>query len=196
MLAFANRPELMKQYTTSISMSAFKDLTWCWLHSYSFYCICIKMSTWLTTFVPKTKQSHRASRIDGHCELEKRLTLFSALVRQPNRDFGSNLAREYPQWVFADFASQDLPHQESEWCQAGIIEHFEKMACFHGNHCWHRKIQKMTYLSTYSSYFHNISIWTYVLEDDRSNGVMTLRFQGQLIAKIKIHLKKTRLHWK
>ena len=27
---------------------------------------------------------------------------------------GGNLAREYPQWVFADYASQDLPHQESE----------------------------------------------------------------------------------
>ena len=26
-------------------------------------------------------------------------------------------------------------NQESEWCQAGIIEHFEKMSCFHGNHC-------------------------------------------------------------
>ena len=37
---------------------------------------------------------------------------------------GANLAREYPQWVFADYASQDLPHQESEWCQAGIIERF------------------------------------------------------------------------
>ena len=33
------------------------------------------------------------------------------LVRQPNRDFWSNLAREYPQWVFADYASQNLPHQ-------------------------------------------------------------------------------------
>ena len=52
------------------------------------------------------------------------------------------------------------------------------------------KIEKMSYLSTYSSYFHNISFWTYVLEDDRSNGVMTLRFQGQLIAKIKIKRKK------
>ena len=36
------------------------------------------------------------------------------IVRQPNRDFCFNLAREYPQWVFADYASQDLPHQESE----------------------------------------------------------------------------------
>ena len=33
---------------------------------------------------------------------------------QPNRDFCFNLAREYPQWVFADYASQDLPHQESK----------------------------------------------------------------------------------
>ena len=45
-----------------------------------------------------------------------------------------------------------------------------------------------------SSYFHNISFWTYVLEDDRSNGVMTLMFQGQLFSKIKIQLKKPRLH--
>ena len=27
---------------------------------------------------------------------------------------GVNLAREYPQWVFEDYASKDLPHQESE----------------------------------------------------------------------------------
>ena len=48
------------------------------------------------------------------------------------------------------------------------------------------KIQKVQYLGTYSSYFHNITFWTYVLEEYRSNGVMTLMFQGQLIAKIKI----------
>ena len=52
-----------------------------------------------------------------------------------------------------------------------------------------RKMQNVQYLSTYSSYFHNISFWTYVLEQYRSNGVMTLRFQGQLIAKIKIQRK-------
>ena len=27
---------------------------------------------------------------------------------------GVNLAREYPQWVFGDYASQDRPHQESD----------------------------------------------------------------------------------
>ena len=74
-----------------------------------------------------------------------------------------NHAREYPQWVFADYESQDIPHQESDWCQAGIVEQFA--------------IQKVKYLSTYSSYFHNISLWTYVLEHDRSNGVVTLSFQ-------------------
>ena len=52
----------------------------CWLHSYSFYCTRINMSTWLTTFAPKTKQSHRAWQIGSHCELEKRLTFFSASV--------------------------------------------------------------------------------------------------------------------
>ena len=107
-----------------------------------------------------------------------------------------NLAREYPQWFFADYASKDLPHQESGWCQAGIIEHFEKMACFHGNHCQNRKLLKVKYLGTYSRDFHNIGFWTYVLEHDLSNGVMTLKFQGQLIAKIKIQHKKTHLHGK
>ena len=52
-----------------------------------------------------------------------------------------------------------------------------------------RKIQKVQYLSTYSSYFYNIIFWTYVLEEHRSNGVMTSMFQGQLIAKIKIQRK-------
>ena len=52
----------------------------CWLQRYSFNCTRIKMSTWLTTFAPKTKQSHRAWRIGGHCELEKRLTFFSTSV--------------------------------------------------------------------------------------------------------------------
>ena len=36
------------------------------------------------------------------------------VVRQPNRDFWSNLAREYPQWGLA--YDQDLPNEESEWC--------------------------------------------------------------------------------
>ena len=49
--------------------------------------------------------------------------------------------------------------------------------------------KKVQYISTYSSYFHNITFWTYVLEEYRSNGVMTLKFQGQLIAKIKIQRK-------
>ena len=64
------------------------------------------------------------------------------------------------------------------------------MACFHGNHCQNRKLLKVKYFGTYSSGFHNIGFWTYVLEHDLSNGVMTLNFQGQLIAKIKIQLKK------
>ena len=42
---------------------------------------------------------------------------------------------------------QDLPHQESELCQAGIIGDFEKMVCFQGNHCYNRKIQNVKYLS-------------------------------------------------
>ena len=54
-----------------------------------------------------------------------------------------------------------------------------------------RTIQKAQYLSRYSSYFHNITFWTYyLLEEYRSNEVITLRFQGQLIAQIKIQRKK------
>ena len=51
--------------------------------------------------------------------------------------FWSNLALQYQasNVFFADYASQDLPRQESEWCQAGIIEYVEIMACFLCNYC-------------------------------------------------------------
>jgi len=44
-----------------------------------------------------------------------------------------NLAPEDPQQVFADYTPMNHLYQESEWCQAGTIERFEKMARFHGN---------------------------------------------------------------
>jgi len=47
--------------------------------------------------------------------------------------FLTNLALEDPQQVFADNVPMNPVYQESEWCQAGTIEHFEKMARFHGN---------------------------------------------------------------
>ena len=57
-------------------------------------------------------------------------------------------------------------------------------------------MQKVKYLGTNSSYFHNISFWTYVLEHGRSNGAMTLGFQGHLIARKNIQRKRTHLHSK
>jgi len=47
--------------------------------------------------------------------------------------FKTNLALEDPQQVFADNVPMNPVYQEPEWCQAGTIEHFEKMARFHGN---------------------------------------------------------------
>ena len=55
------------------------------------------------------------------------------IVRQPNWIFLTNRALEDPQQVFADYVPMNPIYQESEWCQAGTIEHFEKMAGFHGN---------------------------------------------------------------
>jgi len=37
-------------------------------------------------------------------------------------------------------------YQKSEWCQAGTIEHFEKIARFHGNRHQIWKIEKVWYL--------------------------------------------------
>ena len=50
---------------------------------------------------------------------------------------GVNLAREYPQSVFLQIMHPRILHikNSSDAKLAGIIEHFEKMACFHGNHC-------------------------------------------------------------
>ena len=67
-------------------------------------------------------------------------------------------------------------------CQAGIIE---KMACFH---VINRKYKK------YNISVHILAIFTilvsgHMLEQYRSNEVMTLMFQGQLIAKIKMQRK-------
>jgi len=47
--------------------------------------------------------------------------------------FLTNLALQDPQQVFADYVPMNPIYQESEWCQAGTIEHFEKMASFHGS---------------------------------------------------------------
>ena len=58
-----------------------------------------------------------------------------------------------------------------------------------------KKYKKLNIL-VHSSCIHNIGFWTYVLKHVLSNGVMTLMFQGQLIANIKILLKTTHLHSK
>jgi len=62
---------------------------------------------------------------------EKNMALFSPAAKLGF--FLTNLALEDPQQVFADYVPMNPIYQESEWCQAGTIEHFEKMAGFHGN---------------------------------------------------------------
>ena len=52
-----------------------------------------------------------------------------------------------------------------------------------------RKNTKSTISQYIFKLFSQYYFWTYALEQYRSNGVMTLRFQGQLIAKIKIQRK-------
>ena len=59
------------------------------------------------------------------------------------RFFLANLALEDPQQVFTGYVPMNALYQESEWCQAGTIEHFEKMARFHGN-CQIEKYDMMT----------------------------------------------------
>ena len=93
------------------------------------------------------------------------------------------------QWVFADYASQDLPHQDCRDAKLASLSILRKWPVFMATTV-KTKIKKVKYLSTYSSYFHNISSWTSVLEHDRANGVGTLRFQSQLIAKINIQRKQ------
>ena len=83
-----------------------------------------------------------------------------------------------------------IPRPSTSRIRAGIIEHFEKMACFYSNHCKNRKLLKVKYLGTCSRDFHNIGFCTDVLEHALPNGGMTLKFQGKLIAKIKIQHKK------
>ena len=68
MLTFANRPELRKK---AEMMSAYNDMTRSWLRSYSYHCNRVQMPTWLISSGLKTRESHRAWRIEGHCELER-----------------------------------------------------------------------------------------------------------------------------
>ena len=71
---------------------------------------------------------------------------------------GVNLAREYPQWFFLQIMHPRTLHiknpGDAKLASLSILRKWPvSMATIVKN----RKIQKVQYLSTYSSYFHNIS---------------------------------------
>ena len=60
-------------------MPAFKDITWPWLHRYSFYCIRVKIPTWLTNYSSKARESHGALVDRGSLQVGKKSDILQCL---------------------------------------------------------------------------------------------------------------------
>ncbi len=100
---------------------------------------------------------------------------------------GVNLAGDYPQFLQIMHPTTFHIKNPSD-AKLVSLSILRKLPVSMANIVKIEKYKKYNISIIYSSYFHNInfSIWTCVLQQYRSNGVMTLRFQSQLIAKIKI----------
>ena len=116
----------------------------------------------------------------------RRVCLSSASVeaRQNNRDFGPTLHDSTHNEFLQIMHPRTFHIKNPSDAKLALLSILRKWPVSNATVVRNRKIQNVQYLSSYSSYFHNISFWTYVIQQYRSNVVMTLRFQGQLIAKI------------
>ena len=98
---------------------------------------------------------------------------------------GVNLAREYPQSVFQIMHPRTLHIKNPSDAKLASLSILRKWPVSMATIVKNRKIQKVQYLSTYSSYFHNISFWTYGLEQYRSNGGHDLEVPRSISCKNK-----------
>ena len=96
-LTFANRAELRKKPER---MSAYSDITWAWLRSYSYHRNRVQ-PTWLISSGLKTRESHRTWLIEGHCELERSQKMLQCL----GTTTGRVAAAQQPTVVVLDMAT-------------------------------------------------------------------------------------------